>query len=108
MRKPFTIAIRALRHPQAPLWVMGIVSLGSLGARLVYIDKPVDPNTHRAGLIFDEQYYVNAARVILGIHPSGTYTNVPLFHDPNAEHPPLGKLFIAGTMKLFGDNPIGW
>jgi dolichyl-phosphate-mannose-protein mannosyltransferase len=108
MRNPFTLASRALRHPQAPLWVMGVVSLSSLGTRLLFIDKPVDPNTHRAGLIFDEQYYVNAARVILGIHPSGTYTNIALFHDPNAEHPPLGKLLIAGTMKLFGDNPIGW
>jgi len=85
-----------------------MVSLASLGARLYQLDKPVDPNTHRAGLIFDEQYYVNAARVILGLHPSGTYAHALAFHDPNAEHPALAKLLIAGTMKVFGDNPLGW
>jgi len=87
-----------------------VVSLFSLGARLFYLDKPYDSETHTSGLIFDEQYYVNAARVILGIHPpaGSSYAQAALFHDPNAEHPPLAKLIIAGTIKLFGDNPWGW
>lgn len=82
----------------------------SLGARLLYLDKPVSPDTHSPALIFDEQYYVNAARVILGTHPAAgsAYAQAALFHDPNAEHPPLVKLLIAGTMRLFGDNSWGW
>jgi len=48
-------------------------------------------------LIFDENHYVPAARAIL----SG-------LSDPNPEHPPLGKLLIAGGIFLFGDNPWGW
>jgi len=101
---------RILHRPRAPLWLLGGVSLASLAARLIYLAKPFNPSTHSAGLIFDEQYYVNAARVILGIQPGAgnAYAQAALFHDPNAEHPPLVKLLIAGTMKVFGDNPWGW
>jgi dolichyl-phosphate-mannose-protein mannosyltransferase len=47
--------------------------------------------------VFDEQYYVTDARHIL--QGEGT---------ARTEHPPLGKLFIAFGMFLFGDNPFGW
>ena len=95
------------RHERAPLMLLALVSLFSLGARLWMLNKPTDNAGHSA-LIFDEQYYVNAARVILGIHPTGSYTDAALFHDPNAEHPPLAKLLIAAGIKLFGDNAWGW
>ena len=95
------------RHERAPLVSLVLLSLFSLGARLWWLNKPVDGHGHSA-LIFDEQYYVNAARVILGIHPTGSYTGAALHHDPNAEHPPLAKLLIALSMKVLGDNAWGW
>jgi hypothetical protein len=61
-------------------------------------------------LVFDEAYYVNAARVIAGIRPpSGDhYADAPLGTDPNAEHPQLAKLIMAGAIELFGDGPFAW
>ena len=48
--------------------------------------------------------------MIAGIHPpsGATYADAPLHKDPNAEHPQLAKLIMAGGIKLFGDNPWGW
>jgi dolichyl-phosphate-mannose--protein O-mannosyl transferase len=45
---------------------------------------------------FDEQHFVpNARNYLLGLA------------DDN-DHPPLGKLFIAIGLLLFGDGPVGW
>jgi dolichyl-phosphate-mannose-protein mannosyltransferase len=53
--------------------------------------------THPTQPIFDEQYYVPAANSIL----QGEGTD-------RIEHPPLGQLFIASGIAIFGDNPFGW
>src|SRR3984885_3757448 len=100
-------------RPSLPLWLLGALVVVSLAARLAWIGEPcrspcTTPNDHL--LIFDEDYYVNAARVIVGIHPphGDPYWNSPLGTDPNSEHPQLVKLLIAGGIELFGDGPLAW
>ena len=102
-----------LRAPTTPLILLAVVSLLSLAARVAWIGEPChDPCRSHADhlLVFDEAYYVNAARVIAGIAPpvDQTYANAPLGDDPNAEHPQLAKVVDAGSIELFGDNPFGW
>ena len=71
--------------------------------RLLWLGRPDD------ALIFDESYYVNAARVLAGIPPTqNRYQDAPFYKDPNAEHPPLAKLIVAASMMLLGDNANGW
>lgn len=76
--------------------------------RVIWLNMP------SGSLIFDEWYYVNVARVILGIPQSigstgnPPYQNVPIGLDPNHEHPPLAKLLIALSMYVLGDNGYGW
>jgi 4-amino-4-deoxy-L-arabinose transferase-like glycosyltransferase len=80
--------------------------------RLLWLDVPDGYGT-KGLLIFDEYFYVNAARAILG-WPQGPDPNSIPFPgavagiDPNPGHPPLAKLLIAGSMLLFGDNAWGW
>ncbi|HEX4279228.1 MAG TPA: glycosyltransferase family 39 protein [Solirubrobacteraceae bacterium] len=103
----------ARRRPSLPLWLLGAVLVISFAARLAWVAEPCHapcrtPTDHL--LIFDEDYYVNAARVIDRIAPpaGAPYANSPLATDPNSEHPPLAKLLIAGGMELFGDGPFAW
>ncbi len=49
---------------------------------------------------FDEPYYVVGARSFL----SGVQDMNP--QDP--PYPPLGKILMAASMKIAGDNPLGW
>jgi dolichyl-phosphate-mannose--protein O-mannosyl transferase len=102
-----------LRFPAAPLVVLVLVLLLSLGARGYQLGQPCQrpcttANAHT--LIFDEAYYVNAARVIAGIRPpaGSHYDQSPLGTDPNAEHPQGAKLLMAAAIELFGDGPFAW
>jgi predicted membrane-bound dolichyl-phosphate-mannose-protein mannosyltransferase len=101
---------RALANPRAPVVLLAVVVALSVGARVFHLDIPSEAKPGD-GFVFDEKYYVNAARVIAGVpmHPNDTYaTASPAGTDPNGEHPQLGKLIIAAGIRLFGDNPIGW
>ncbi len=61
-------------------------------------------------LIGDESYYVQDARVLLGL--SVTPDHLPLGAlsglDPNPEHPPLAKVLMAASMKLLGLAEGSW
>ncbi|PZS18297.1 MAG: hypothetical protein DLM54_08530 [Acidimicrobiales bacterium] len=99
---------RLLVQPHAPLVGLALVSLASLASRAAWLGNP------GRAVVGDEVTYVNVARTILGIPVapgSLTLFNPAAYRvglDVNTPHPPLAKLLIAGSMKLFGDNPVGW
>jgi len=100
----------ALQRLKRPTVLLALVLAASIGARVFHLDIPTEQRPGQ-GLIFDEVYYVNAARVIDGIPPAPGDTFSDQFQagaDPNGEHPQLGKLVIAAGIRVFGDNPIGW
>ena len=77
---------------------LGIYLIAGLGFLLRVINLGIPK-----GLVFDEAYYVDAARDYLKF-------GVEVAED-GAEfvvHPPLGKWFIAAGIRLFGDNEFGW
>jgi len=89
--------------PDAPTLFL-LVAVAALLLRALWLNKP------DGSLIFDETYYVNAARVINGwaVPEGAPYADAAPFLDPNREHPPLGKALIAASMLLFGDTGLGW
>jgi dolichyl-phosphate-mannose--protein O-mannosyl transferase len=111
--RAYALTRRLLADPLAPTVVLCAILVFSLYARVLDLGQPCSAPCKASSshtLIFDESYYVNAARVIDGIEPpiGAPYHGAPKHEDPNAEHPQLAKLAIAGGIKLFGDNPRGW
>jgi Dolichyl-phosphate-mannose-protein mannosyltransferase len=101
---------RALASRRTPLILLAVVCAFGTGARAWHLGIP-KYTAPAQGYVFDERYYVSAARVIAGLPtPAGdTYANAsPPGTDPNGEHPQLGKMLIAGSIQLFGDNSIAW
>ncbi|HZU61683.1 MAG TPA: glycosyltransferase family 39 protein, partial [Solirubrobacteraceae bacterium] len=101
--------------PKLPLALLVLLCLASFGARAAWIGLPCQsPCTRPVDhlLIFDEHYYVNSARVMAGLRPpaaqGAAYAHAPLGSDPNAEHPQLAKLIMAGAIEALGDGPWAW
>ncbi|MEM2704462.1 MAG: CPBP family glutamic-type intramembrane protease, partial [Candidatus Bathyarchaeia archaeon] len=70
-----------------------------LAVRLLIVNFPgpmPGEKYYETGFVFDETYYVKAARLLL----RGESTN--------HEHPPLVKILIMLGILIFGDNPLGW
>lgn len=76
--------------PRTPLPVAMLLGAVAEALFLVRVAVPHRP-------IFDEIYYVPAARAML----ERAYLL-------NREHPPLAKELIALGIRLFGDTPVGW
>ena len=81
---------------------------------LVVINRPRDQ-------ICDAKYYVAEANVILEIagedispyywailHEEGSDSREEYINEFYKGHGPVAKLCIAGGIKVFGDNPVGW
>ncbi len=73
-----------------PLWWVAGIACAFLALLLLRLGVP-------GRIYFDEVHYVKAARVLL-----------TLAKPQNAEHPLVGKEFIAAGIALFGDRPWAW
>jgi predicted membrane-bound dolichyl-phosphate-mannose-protein mannosyltransferase len=116
----------------------------SLGLRLAFVGlpplvtqcEPAHCSGWDLGYVFDEWYYVNAARNIIGrpmlfgyegelvaltdrtppvvvtrydtVGTDEVYPNATRFIDPNTEHPPLAKLIVAFSALLLGENALAY
>ncbi|MGZ4172861.1 MAG: phospholipid carrier-dependent glycosyltransferase, partial [Solirubrobacteraceae bacterium] len=95
------------------LQLLLVLSILSFGARALLLGAPCRAPCRSASdhvLVFDEIYYVNAARRIAGVRvPAGApYASAPRGTDPNAEHPQLAKLIMAASIEVLGDGPWAW
>lgn len=107
------LAGRMLENRWAPRIALCLILIFSFAGKAIDLNQPCKAPCKAHSeytLIFDESYYVNAARVIAGINPPAgkPYHDTPLHDDPNAEHPQLAKLVIAAGIEIFGDNTTGW
>lgn len=61
-------------------------------------------------LIGDEVWYVQAARVLAGFPVLMNHLPATALSglDPNFEHPPLAKVVMAESMRLFGNHENAW
>ena len=65
----------------------------------------------KGSLIGDEAYYVQSARVIVGLPVLATHLHMAVarsFVDPNREHPPLAKVIMAEMIRLMGNREVAF
>src|SRR5688572_16568488 len=84
-------------------WLVALLAV-SLGLRLAWLSHPA------GGLLLDELFYVSAAHRILRLEhiPKDPYPYAREGLDPLVEHPVGGKLIVAASIRLLGDNAYGW
>lgn len=65
--------------------------------------------------VFDETRYIVAARTLVGLTTFDGHKNwaaispeIAKSPDPNFFHPPLGKLLIGASIRVWGDNAVAW
>jgi len=89
-------SFRRLTFDLATLLLL-IFAIFAVRLAIVYLPSPeAGGRYYETGFVFDESYYVKAARKLLAGEPA------------NNEHPPLSKVLIMLGISLFGDNPLGW
>jgi len=65
------------------------------------------PPTYMSETYFDEIYYVPTAKDYLNLKEPAVIADIKTLQYEWTQ-PPLGKLIIAASISLFGDNPFGW
>jgi len=75
---------------QRTLLAAALLGLSSWALFVIGIDRP-------ATAFFDEPKYVDPAKALLAGNP-----------DASPDGPPLGKLIIASSISILGDNAYGW
>lgn len=86
------------------IYYLIILTLFSLGLRLY---RFAEPNHY----YFDEVYHAVTAKAYADNNPAPYDPFSPAPKEGTAYdwlHPPLAKLIQAGSIKLFGDGPVGW
>ena len=95
----------AVFNPRKDLYdrVLIYVLILSFLLRVLWLDQPA------GSLIFDERFYVNAVRVILGLpQKPDMYAGAHVGIDPNTGHPPLAKGIITLSVLVLGNNAYGF
>ncbi len=87
---PAAVGWRALLQGERPIWIVcGLLVVAGVILRAYDLHHPI-------GFSFDERHFVkNARRYLLATR------------DRN-DHPPLGKLLIAGSIAVIGDHAVAW
>jgi len=92
-----------LSPKSARVLLAGLLAV-SFAFRILWLDYP------GRVAILDEGYYLSSAHNILGLEqlPGNPYPYARPGLDPLIEHPIAGKLLIALSIRIVGDNPYGW